>query len=134
MQVFHNGVNQIKQAIDVKDNVKSKACGSSNSSEPQGSGIDFQSVLKNKFHETNPLMFSKHANQRLNTRNIQLSPEQLSRVQNGISQAEQKGINDSLVVVDNIRLVVNIKNKVVITAMSTESENVFTNIDGAVIV
>ena len=46
----------------------------------------------------------------------------------------QKGINDSLVLVDGIALVVNVKNKVVITAMNSDNENIFTNIDGAVIV
>ena len=77
--------------------------------------------------------FSKHANMRLEARNINLSNSQMERVQNGINKAESKGIKDSLVLVDNIALLVNIANRVVVTAVN-QSDKVFTNIDGAVIV
>lgn len=79
------------------------------------------------------LNFSKHASTRLNTREIELSGEQLARVEAGVNRCASKGIRDSLVLVDNIALVVNISNKVVVTALN-QSEQVFTNIDGAVIV
>ena len=48
--------------------------------------------------------------------------------------AAQKGIQESLVVVDELAFIVNIPNKTVITAMdrSDTADNVFTNIDGAV--
>ena len=71
---------------------------------------------------------------RLNDRKVSLSSEQIKRVESGIEKASQKGINDSLVLVDDIALVVNVKNKVVITAMNGNNDNIFTNIDGAVIV
>ena len=71
---------------------------------------------------------------RLNDRNVSLSSEQIKRVESGINKASQKGINDSLVLVDDIALVVNVKNKVVITAMDSKNDGIFTNIDGAVIV
>ena len=89
---------------------------------------NFQEILENK------LIFSKHANVRLSSRDINLSPEQLTRVETGVTRAKQKGISESLVLIDNLALVVNIKNKLVITAMERDGENVFTNIDGAVIV
>jgi len=82
----------------------------------------------------NPVQFSKHAALRLNDRNIQLSGEQISRVADGIGKANQKGIRDSLVLVDDVALVVNVKSRTVITAVSEMKENVFSNIDGAVIV
>jgi flagellar operon protein len=94
----------------------------------------FNDVFKNTINEHKPLQFSKHANMRLNTRNISLSQEQLTRVQKGVNDASVKGIKDSLVLVDDIALVVNIKTKTVITAMNEQSKNIFTNIDGAVIV
>lgn len=75
---------------------------------------------------------------RLNNRDISLSADQLKRVEEGVETADKKGIKDSLVLVDNVALVVNVKNRVVITAMNqnknNNNENVFTNIDGAVIV
>jgi len=83
------------------------------------------------------LRFSKHASIRLNSREIDLSPEQLRRVEEGVSRAGLKGVMDSLVLVDGLALVVNTKSRTVITAMEHSQHTnggVFTNIDGAVIV
>ena len=84
------------------------------------------------FEETK-VHFSKHANMRLDNRNINLSGEQIDRLEKGIENAREKGIRDSLIMVDNVALVVNIANRTVITAVDQEKK-VFTNIDGAVIV
>ena len=82
------------------------------------------------------LKFSKHASQRLDDRNIKLSEEQSLRLEEGVQKASAKGITDSLVLVDTLAFIVNVPNQTVVTAMDqTESdENIFTNIDGAVIV
>ena len=60
----------------------------------------------------------------------------MQRLQEGTKKANEKGIKESLMIMDNIAFIVNIKNQVVVTAMdsSTNTENIFTNIDGAVIV
>ena len=93
----------------------------------------FKEIFENKTENAN-ILFSKHASMRLNSRNLQLSNAQIKRVEDGIKRAEEKGIRDSLVLVDNIALLVNIKNKTVVTAIDNDSEKVYTNIDGAVIV
>ena len=95
---------------------------------------NFKDVLDGAIGQRDPLQFSKHANMRLNARSITLTGDQLARVENGVSKANEKGIRDSLVLVDNIALVVNIKSRIVVTAMNQDSENIFSNIDGAVIV
>ena len=79
--------------------------------------------------------FSKHASQRLESRNISLSEEQNARLEDGVEQAHAKGIKDSLVLVDSLAFIVNVPSKTVVTAMDqTETQsNIFTNIDGAVI-
>ena len=81
------------------------------------------------------LKFSKHATSRLDSRNIELSTDQIARLLEGTSKAQTKGINDSLVLVDDLAFIVNVPNKTVITAMNQKesAENIFTNIDGAVI-
>ena len=84
--------------------------------------------------DSQPVQFSKHANMRLNARQITLTGEQLSRVEAGLTKAVAKGIKDSLVLVDDVALVVNVKSKTVITALASGTDNVFSNIDGAVIV
>lgn len=101
----------------------------------QNANIDtsFKNILEKQAQNSN-LSFSKHASMRLNDRNLSLSNAQIKRVENGIKKAEQKGIKDSLVLVDNIALLVNVKNKTVVTAIDNNSEKIYTNIDGAVIV
>ncbi|UOF89362.1 hypothetical protein LSG31_15835 [Fodinisporobacter ferrooxydans] len=83
-----------------------------------------------------PLLFSKHAEERLRLRSIQITPDQMRRIQSGIEQVAQKGGKDSLVICGNVSLVVNIPKRTVITALDGTAPNnhVFTNIDSAVIV
>lgn len=102
-------------------------------------GISFQDVLLQRtlqgVGQTQELKFSKHAAGRLSDRGIELSDSQMERLNDGVRKAGQKGIKDSLVLVDELAFIVNIPNKTVVTAMdSTETDdNVFTNINGAVI-
>ena len=102
----------------------------------------FQEVLQakqeayNKQQGIGAVLFSKHANERLNSRNIHLTEKQMERLSNGIEQARDKNINESLVMLDNLAFIVNIRNNTVITALdqSGTGNHVFTNIDGAVII
>ena len=57
-------------------------------------------------------------------------------MQAGTAKASQKGIRESLVLVDQLAFIVNIPNNAVVTAMQQNEtdENIFTNIDGAVII
>lgn len=102
--------------------------------------VNFQEILGQKAEETKAkesgLKFSKHAAGRLEERNIELSETQLERLQEGTVKAGEKGINESLVLMDQFAFIVNIPGNTVITAMDqTETDqNIFTNIDGAVIV
>lgn len=73
------------------------------------------------------------ANERLANRNINLSAEQMERLENGTTKAREKGIQESLVMVDDLAFIVNVKNNTVITAMNDKTDSIFTNIDGAVI-
>jgi flagellar operon protein len=85
---------------------------------------------------TEGLKFSKHAANRLSDRNIELTKDQMDRLNQGTMQAGEKGIKDSLILIDQLAFIVNVPNHTVVTAMDqTETKNnIFTNIDGAVIV
>ena len=89
--------------------------------------INFRDVL-------GQVQLSKHAAMRLSDRELSLSGEQIKRVEGAITKANEKGIRDSLVLVDDMALIVNVKSKTVITAMNQSNDHVFSNIDGAVIV
>ncbi len=82
------------------------------------------------------LKFSKHATDRLATRDITLDNSQLSRLQEGVAKAGMKGIKESLMIMDKLAFIVNVPSNTVVTALDSErsNEQVFTNIDGAVIV
>lgn len=96
----------------------------------------FQHILlqKQNISQTDDeLKFSKHANLRLESRNISLSSEQMERLKGGAEKAKLKGIQESLVMVDNMAFIVNTKSNTVITAVNELENSIFTNIDGAVI-
>ncbi|BCN31528.1 TIGR02530 family flagellar biosynthesis protein [Anaeromicropila herbilytica] len=98
-------------------------------------GISFEEML----HETakiseNNLIFSKHANERLASRNIDLTDAQLQRLKDGAKLAQSKGIKESLVMLDGMAFIVNVKSNTVITAVNDDKDKIFTNIDGAVII
>ena len=99
-------------------------------------GLTFEEIWKEKTENLDEgLRFSKHATNRLADRSITLSNNQLDRLTEGARRAGEKGIRESLVMVDQLAFIVNVPNHTVITAMDqTETnENIFTNIDGAVI-
>ena len=98
--------------------------------------LSFQEILKNKQTEADSqLKFSKHAASRLNDRQIDLTPDQMERLENGTKKASEKGISESLVLIDQLAFIVSVKNNTVITAMDSKeaTDNIFTNSDGAVI-
>ena len=81
------------------------------------------------------LKVSKHANQRLAERNIHISEAEWQLVSEKVSEARLKGVNDSLVLMDQAALIISAKNATVITAMDRkEARNqLFTNIDGTIV-
>lgn len=99
-------------------------------------GNPFHEILKEKQEAlaTRELKFSKHANNRLAQRNIDLTDDQFKRLETGARKAGEKGITETLVMVDDLAFIVNVNNNTVITAVNDGEERVFTNIDGAVIV
>jgi flagellar operon protein len=85
--------------------------------------------------ERSQLEFSKHALKRIEQRGLQLDAPRLDRLEQAVDRAEAKGARDSLILLDELALVVSIQNRTVLTAMdeSARKEHVFTNIDSVVI-
>lgn len=94
------------------------------------SGPAFEAILENR------LKLSGHAKSRLSSREIELGKAEWDRVMSGVEKAAQKGARESLVLLDDVALLVSIKNRTIITAVDKANlkENVFTNIDSAVLV
>lgn len=96
----------------------------------------FDAFLKSTVDQGQELKFSAHAKERLSLRNINLSSSDLSRMNDAVNKAAAKGARQSLLVMENQAFIVSVPNRTVITALDNNSmkENVFTNIDSAVIV
>ncbi len=95
------------------------------------SGSSFETIFQ---RELDKIKFSNHAVKRLETRNIQLSDDEINKIQSAVEKAEQKGSKDSLVMMSDTAFIVNIPNKTVVTALpiSQGEDNIFTNIDSVV--
>ena len=94
------------------------------------SSIKFDELLQQQM-----VRFSRHAEIRLKQRGIQLEADQLAKLNQAINKAAAKGAKDSLILLNEMALIVNIPNRTVVTAMeeSQITDNVFTQIDSAVI-
>jgi flagellar operon protein len=98
----------------------------------------FRELLGQSIRSRTPqtLTFSRHAQLRTQERNISLSASDLNRLDEAVGKAEEKGLTDTLVFMNNTAFIVNIPNRVVVTVVdgSDTEPVVFTNIDGAVMV
>ncbi|MET3728733.1 flagellar operon protein [Fictibacillus halophilus] len=94
----------------------------------------FQSVFHKELE--NQLTVSKHAQKRLQDRNIKISETSWNKISEKVIEAGQKGIKDSLVIMKNVTLVVNAPNQTVITALdrNESTSQIFTNINGAIVI
>lgn len=98
-------------------------------------GGDFASLYKNRISEAGQVTFSKHALQRMDSRSIEVSPQLMSRMNDAVSRARGKGVKDALILSGSTAFIVNVPSGTVITTMDggEMKDNIFTNIDGAVI-
>lgn len=105
---------------------------------PPTGGTSFRDVLRTTSAPatSQPLKFSAHAQQRLESRNIKLSSEDVAKMNAMADKAAAKGAKQSLFMMRDTAMVVSITNRTVITAVDQSSmkENVFTNIDSAAII
>ncbi len=96
----------------------------------------FAEVLQQRLLQTQEgVKFSAHAQERMRLRSIELSPADLTRIDEAVKRAAAKGSRESLLLSDKAAFVVSVKNRTVITVVDQAhmKENVFTNIDSAVI-
>ncbi|MDW8075264.1 MAG: TIGR02530 family flagellar biosynthesis protein [Bacteroidota bacterium] len=86
--------------------------------------------------QSEKLRFSAHAQARLMSRGVGLTSEDMARLEDAVAKAERKGARDAFVMLRDMVFIVSIKNRTVITALKADQaqENIFTNIDAAVLV
>lgn len=94
------------------------------------SSVSFNDVLKDK------LTFTKHAQLRVSERNINLSSYEMDKLNEAMNIAKQKGIDETLVLMDKNAFIISAKNNKVITAIGENNlkNNLITNIQGTVVI
>jgi flagellar operon protein len=117
-----NGLDPVKRAAASAAAAAKKAAG----------GASFADALN---AQLGPLKLSSHAQQRIQRREIAYDEPVAARLEAAVNQAAAKGSRDSLVLVDSTAFVVSVRNRTVITAVpvSAKNDQVFTNVDSAVI-
>lgn len=99
-----------------------------------GQSLDFKAMLHNEINKSQEVKFSKHALDRLQERNIELTTQEVNKINNAITKAATKGIKETLIIMENKAFIASVPNRTVITAATDQQlkDNVFTNIDGAI--
>ena len=94
-------------------------------------GQSFDEVLR----QAQDVRFSNHAQKRLQRRNISLTEEGIHRLSAAVDKVEKRGGRDSLVLMDDLAFIVNVKDRLVVTALDANNrgEGVFTQIDSVVL-
>ena len=93
----------------------------------------FQALLNQVESRTR---FSAHAKARIEQRGVDLTADDLTRIDDAVDRMAAKGVRDALIYMSHgLAMVVSVKNRTVITALDDASakENIFTNIDSAAI-
>ena len=135
-----NSINSLEQLSKIsKGGFNEKINPNLNLPEVKISSLNFKEIFKGKILDNSifeEIKLSKHAVERMNSRNIIFSENDIKDLGNAIKKAEDKGSKESLILLNDFALIVSVRNRTVITAMTRESlkDNVVTNIDSTIII
>ncbi|NQD66829.1 flagellar protein [Bacillus haikouensis] len=99
-------------------------------------GDSFAAQLNTAIHRSTDMQISKHAKVRMEQRGISISPQVWEKIGEKISEAKSKGVQESLIILNDAALIVSAKNRTVITAMDRQeaTSQIFTNINGTILI
>lgn len=122
-------VNRPLNHSHIKDNSTQTKARSANSN-----SLSFKNTLENV--ESRNLKFSKHAQARMDKRNLVLDKNDLKSLERALDKSEKKGVKEALIIMKDQAFIASVENKTIITAITNDQlkENIFTNIDGAIII
>jgi flagellar operon protein len=139
-------INQSLSSVDIDSRIAAQNAAVSGAVSGQLTSESGQAPGQSSFAQTLRaasvgITISAHAQTRLASRQIDLSESDFSKLSGAMDRASAKGARSSLVLMNQpnqsqVGLVVSIPNRTVITAVDTQSlkENIFTNIDSAMII
>ena len=95
---------------------------------------DFQRILNESLQKDTGLKISGHAKERMEERNITLSPKDLGKLETAMDSLEKKGAKESLMIYKDYAFIASIRNRTIITSMDQSEADVITNIDSAMMI
>lgn len=127
---LHNQNNQQPQKVQNSHKINSTTL-----NQRINAGTDFNSILRD-VQNKNEVKISGHAMERLKERKIQLSNTDFENLNSAVSAIRNKGGKEALIFYKDVAFITSIKNNTIITAVDKDNlkENVFTNIDSAMII
>ncbi len=98
-------------------------------------GVEFEHMFKEQLNKSGGIQFSKHAQERAVQRGVEITGTLLDNLNNAVEKARAKGIKDVVIIGKQEAFIINTTKNIVVTTMTGQEmqNNVFTNIDGAVI-
>ncbi len=98
-------------------------------------GNQFASMMQERIHQTEGVQFSKHAENRIRQRGIDMSEDVMANLNQAVEKARAKGARDTVIIGSEGAFIVNVPNNIVVTTISEQEmkNNIFTNIDSAVL-
>lgn len=96
---------------------------------PEG---QFQKVLDQSVRKNQGIKFSKHANERIQERGINLDQEEMGKIEEALDVASEKGMKTPVIVTGRFVYIANVSSRTIVTAMDSMKGKVFTNVDGVV--
>ena len=98
--------------------------------------VQFAELLRQEVNKPSSVQLSTHAALRVQERGIEMTDTLLSDLNQAVQKAQAKGAKDVVVIGKSGAFIVNVPNNVVITTMSGAEmkDNIFTNIDSAVLI
>lgn len=133
---FLRNISNLNSNLDINSIKKQNLNKSKGSNSNEGlKESTFKELLNEKQAQANALSFSKHATERIEQRNIDIDESIEGKLNEALEQAKDKGLKNVLVMIDSSAFILNTMSNKVITALNNSElkENIFTNIDGAVI-
>ncbi len=123
------GMNKINQITNARELQLKHAV------QTEKPGVQFGALLQKEISRQGSVQFSKHAEQRVQERGIEMTESLMQNLNNAVQKAKAKGARDVVIIGENGAFIVNVPNNVVVTTMSGREmkDNIFTNIDSAVL-
>lgn len=95
----------------------------------------FANMMQERIQQTEGVQFSKHAENRIKQRGINMSEDVMADLNLAVEKARAKGAKDTVIIGSEGAFIVNVPNNIVVTTISEQEmkNNIFTNIDSAVL-